>query len=208
MASILPSSDEVPLVVGATGAAATAAAVASQWGLIEEGVKTLIALVVEVSGVQFTLQWIPQLSKFSAGTRVLALGLGMGLADALLKYALPIFWGARAAEFSWTNLEHALSANVSLIVHLAFVAAVWLRTRTDLSAASLPVVWAVLAFVAAWPSAESYLAQVALVDSWTLLAARAVLATILALGARAAMSGYTKQRAAATATSSSSKKGQ
>ncbi len=150
MASVLPTSGD-DVVVTASGATESAP---REFGLISEMAKTLISLVVEVAGVQTTMQLIPNLSKFSAGTRVLAIALGMAFGDALLKYALPIFWGARQAEFSWSNIEMALASNVSLLLHLAFVAAVWLRTRTDLSKAALPVVYAVIAASAVLPSVD------------------------------------------------------
>jgi len=150
MASLLPTSGEEVLVT-ASGASE---AVPREFGLISEIAKCLISLVVEVAGVQTVLQLTPSLSKFSVGTRVLAIALGMALSDSLLKYALPLFWGARAAEFSWNNIEMALASNVSLLLHLAFVAAVWLRTRTDLSKAALPLIYAIIATSAVMPSVE------------------------------------------------------
>jgi hypothetical protein len=145
MASVLPSSGD-----DSHSGALTAA---RDWSLLEEVAKSLISLV-EVAGVQATLQLTPNLAKFGAGTRVLAIALGMSFAESALRYAIPLFVGARGAEFSWNYLEMGLASNVALLLHLAFVATVWLRTRTDLGRAAMPVVWTIIAANAVLPSVD------------------------------------------------------
>lgn len=145
MASVLPSSGD--------DSHSGALVAARDWSLLEEVAKSLISLV-EVFGVQATLQLTPNLAKFGAGTRVLAIALGMSFAESALRYAIPLFVGARGAEFSWNYLEMALASNVALLLHLAFVAAVWLRTRTDLGRAAMPVVWTIIAANAVLPSVD------------------------------------------------------
>jgi hypothetical protein len=146
MASCLPSVGDDHSQVGS-------AVALKEFSLFEEIAKSIISLV-EVVGVQYTLALTPNLAKFSAGTRILAIGLGMAFAESALKYAIPLFWGARGAEFSWSYLEMALNSNVQLLVHLAFVSFVWLRTRTDLNKAALPLVWTGLAALCALPSVD------------------------------------------------------
>ena len=141
MASCLPTSDD------------PSATSAKEFSLFEELFKSLITLL-EVVGVQYTLSLTPNLAKFTSGTRILAIALGMAFAESAMRYALPIFWGARGAEFSWTYLEMGLASNVQLFLHIAFVAFVWLRTRTDLNKATLPLVWAALAGLCALPSID------------------------------------------------------
>ena len=198
MASLLPSSGSDELSVSGSAAAA----VVRDFSFLEEAAKSLISLV-EVFGVQLILTHTPTLAKFSAGTRILAIALGMSFAESLLRYAIPIFWGARAAEFSWTYLEMAVSSNVNLGWSLVFVTAVWLRTRTDLSASAAPGVWIILGVNAAMASLDHFLQSSAVrMDSWSVLGVHAGLVVVLGMLAKSMFNSYMAQRAAQAAGSS------
>lgn len=197
MASLLPSSGSDDL-----SGAAVAAAV-RDFSFLEEAAKSLISLV-EVWGVQLILAHTPNLAKFSAGTRILAIALGMSFAESMLRYAIPIFWGARAAEFSWSFLEMSVSSNLNLGWSIVFVTAVWLRTRTDLSPAALPGVWTILAANAVLPSVDHYLlsSSAGRSDSWNVLGLHVALIVVLGMLAKQLFNSYMAQRAAQAAGSS------
>ena len=190
MASVLPSSGDDHSQVGSTPSSPR------EFHFFEEVAKSLISLI-EIFGVQQTLQLTPNLSKFSAGTRILAIGLGMAFAESLSRCLIPIVMGARGSEFSWTYLELAIGSNISLLLHLAFVTFVWLRMRTDVNKATLPLIWAALIAYCSLPSVDNYLTFSSLrIDSWILLGLHAVVAVVACVLAKGLLSSYQAQRAA------------
>jgi hypothetical protein len=190
MASVLPSSGDDHSQVGSSPSTPR------EFHLFEELAKSVISLI-EILGVQQTLALTPNLSKFSAGTRILAIGLGMAFAESLSRCLIPIVMGARGSEFSWTYLELAIGSNISLLLHLAFVTFVWLRMRTDVNKATLPLIWSALIAYCALPSLDNYLTLGPLhIDSWTLMGFHAVAALVACVIAKGLLSSYTAQRAA------------
>jgi hypothetical protein len=149
---------------------------------------------VQIIGVQLTLQHVPNLAKFTSGARILAVALGGAFASSVLAHLLPLFFGARQAEFSWAYIEMGLTSNVQLITQIAFVTFVWLRMRTDLSASMKPIVLSALVAVCALPSIENYLALVLKVDSWSIVSVQGIIAIALLATAKIAFNAYNQQR--------------
>jgi len=210
MASCLPTATDEPLLqstaaVSSSGSAALPSA--RSWSVIEEACKSLISLI-EIWGVGQILSYTPSLSKFSPGTRILAVSLGLGGAESLLKYFLPIIWGARAQEFSWRWIEMGLESNVSLMGHAAFVAMVWLKSRHDLSSFSKAICWMTLVAMCIMPTIDNYLTLVHHLDSWSLLGVHGAVAVVMAVLAKIMLSSYLRQRATSQTNVGAAKKGQ
>ncbi|XP_014274584.1 BOS complex subunit TMEM147 [Halyomorpha halys] len=76
--------------------------------------------------------------------KLLTAGLGWAGAEAALTRFVPLWIGARGAEFHWRYIQESLESNINLAHHIATVALVWLWSRHDLSKAAVPVVTAML----------------------------------------------------------------
>jgi len=160
-------------------------------------VMKLLVNVVELYGTQLTLK-SANLSKFDYSARILAVGLGWSFAESVALFFIPLWIGARGMEFSWEYIEMGIASNINLLFHLAFVAAVWLRTRTDLEASAVPFIYGSIVAYTLWPSVNSYLALVAEVDSWYILGLKLVLSIGLALIARLCFGRYITRHASAS----------
>lgn len=72
--------------------------------------------------------------------KVLVAAVGWATAELLFTRLLPLWVGARGAEFSWRHLVSAADTNISLIHYLNVAALLWLRSRTDLPTSRRPLV--------------------------------------------------------------------
>jgi len=150
------------------------------FSLVQECLQTLSNLI-EVVGLYLTLQYTANLSKFSLETRILAVGLGWTAAESLIGYLIPLWIGARGMEFSWEYIQMGISSNISLILHLALVAVLWLRSRTDVDKAAALPIYVTIGTYAALPMVASYLQLVLEANAWTLLTIRFIVAFTLGL---------------------------
>jgi hypothetical protein len=98
--------------------------------VLQEAMKSLVN-VIEIVGVQYTLQLTPNLSKFEHGVRVLALGTGLGscdcvvfielpclgwaFAESVVSYLIPLWIGARGMQFSWEFIEMGVASNINMV---------------------------------------------------------------------------------------------
>jgi len=157
--------------------------------IAQEIFKTLITMC-EAVGVYYTLKWTPNISKFEYSIRVLAVGIGWAFAESVALYLIPLWIGARGMQFSWEYIEMGIASNVNLVLHLAFIGAIWLWARTDVDKASKPLVLFVVAFRVLLPSVLSYLQLVQLWPSFQVLAFRGAVSLVLGLATRFSLRQY------------------
>eukprot|EP01006_Ploeotia_vitrea_P046721 TRINITY_DN67056_c6_g1_i1.p1 TRINITY_DN67056_c6_g1~~TRINITY_DN67056_c6_g1_i1.p1 ORF type:complete len:230 (-),score=117.15 TRINITY_DN67056_c6_g1_i1:954-1643(-) len=150
--------------------------------------KALVGCLDLVS-VGITLQRAP--GRLPKALRVLAVGLGWGLAEALLSYLIPLWMGARGMEFDWQYVRIGITANVNIVMHVAFVAVVWLYTRQRaVPQAWKPLIVAIAAARLLLPMGDHYLQAVLGFGVWDALVVRSVLAVVSAVVARSLLLQY------------------
>merc|ERR1719445_406987 len=121
--------------------------------------------VIELFGVQLTLEYSRKLSHLNPSVRILAVGLGWTLAESCF-YLVPLWLGARGMEFSWEYFGMGLQANIDMLLHMSFIAAVWLRTRNDLGQKSMMATLSVIAIHILLPSTKKYMDKVLEQGAW------------------------------------------
>lgn len=179
MASLLPST-----------AAAEEGAAAAPYSLGDDLLRAVVD-AGDLAGFYFALtRGATGLHKYPPALRVLAVAVGWTFAESVGSYLVPLWIGARAEEFSWAYTAMAAASNVALVFNYGVVAAVWLLTRRDRSAAATPVAAAAAAAYVIVPVAARFATEAAGVPAWTVLGARAGLAAVLAVAGHAMVRGY------------------
>lgn len=122
--------------------------------------------LIELVGVHTAMQTIPSLGRFTHTDRVQAVGLGWSFGEALAKYLFPLWLGARGLEFSWEYIGMGVESNINLLMNMGFIGAAWLRSRSDLESAAVPVAYCVIAIFVCMPSITNFLRVMVGLSAW------------------------------------------
>lgn len=158
------------------------------WNTTQELMKTGVN-ILELVGIHITLERIPNLSKFSHGSRILCVGLGWSFAEALALYAIPLWLGARSMEFSWEYITMGICSNVDMLLNMSILAAMWLWSRTDLESRGQPLVLLCLVVQTVLPSTVSYMTEIGM-PVWNIQGVRLALGLILGVPMRILIERY------------------
>lgn len=106
---------------------------------------------------------------------------GWAAGESLVSRLMPFWIEARSPHFSWDHLQSSIEANIHLVLHLSFVAAVWLATRRKVGSGVLPVLVCFLTAMCFQPAVMSYLRLVLHWPAWYLLGIKAGIALAAAV---------------------------
>lgn len=110
-----------------------------QMDVFGEWLKSTVELA-DLVGLYIVLSNIPG----KGHAKLLTAGIGWAGAEAALTRFVPLWIGARGAEFHWRYIQESLESNINLVHHITTVALVWLWSRHDLSKAAVPLVTGLL----------------------------------------------------------------
>lgn len=138
------------------------------------------------------------LNKFGSehGLRVMAVGLGWSAMESVLVNLIPLWIGARSMHFSWDYIQMGLVSNINIVLHLAFIAFIWLRTRSNVERAAIPFIFAgIVAHVVGVPLlCKAFVpAGSASLHSWASIAVRLAAALVLGFFAKLFLARYKQQ---------------
>lgn len=126
----------------------------NEWDFSQEAVKALTNLA-DIGGVYLVLT--SGGSTLTGDLRFLAVALGWATAESLVSRLAQLWLEARSLDFDWVHLTHSVEANIALVLHIAFVSAVWLATRRKGTKGLRPVIIPFLLFVSLVPTLLTYL---------------------------------------------------
>eukprot|EP00698_Gefionella_okellyi_P021714 TRINITY_DN7101_c0_g1_i1.p1 TRINITY_DN7101_c0_g1~~TRINITY_DN7101_c0_g1_i1.p1 ORF type:complete len:222 (-),score=41.63 TRINITY_DN7101_c0_g1_i1:21-686(-) len=150
-----------------------------EFSITLELMKTLVN-VADLVGVNFILTR----TKFTPQVRVLAVGLGWMIGDAVVS-KLPQFWvSARGLEFDYKHIQMGVDANINMIAFPAMAALLWLVNRKSVPEASRKMGTTLLVVFAALPVVLSFLEHALHLSQWIVLAVRAAASVAIALPTR------------------------
>ncbi|XP_014261934.1 transmembrane protein 147 [Cimex lectularius] len=146
-----------------------------QVDVLGEWLKATVDLA-DLAGMYLVLSSIPG----KGHAKLLTAGLGWAGAEAILTHFLPLWVGARGAEFHWKYIQKSLDSNISLVQHITTCALVWIWSRHDLSKSIFPVVSGMLV-LSSYKTLLIDLVVEATMDTWTFLLLKAVYTLCLTL---------------------------
>lgn len=145
--------------------------------------------VIDLLGIALMLSKIPG----KGHSKQISVGLGWSTAELILSRALPLWVGARGAEFSWIYIQKCLESNILLIQHLATTTLLWLYSRHDLNRKYVPVVIFLLATTIYKPVWLELIFHTLLIGPWTQLAVKALVAGIIGVSSLNIYAGLAQQ---------------
>ncbi|KAK9508142.1 hypothetical protein O3M35_007867 [Rhynocoris fuscipes] len=132
--------------------------------------------LADLVGLYLVLAGIPG----KGHAKLLTAGLGWAGAEAILTRFLPLWVGARGAEFHWKYIQQSLESNINLVQHITTTTLVWLWSRHDLSRSTLPVV-SIMLLLSSYRGLIVDIAFSGTDSAWTVLMIRAIYTLCLSL---------------------------
>lgn len=126
--------------------------------------------VIDLLGIALMLSKIPG----KGHSKLISVGLGWSAAELVLSRALPLWVGARGAEFSWIYIQKCLDSNILLVQHLATTTLLWLYSRHDLNRKFFPITIFLLVTTVYKPVWLELIFHTLLIGQWTQLALKAL----------------------------------
>uniref|UniRef100_A0A224XWS4 BOS complex subunit TMEM147 n=1 Tax=Panstrongylus lignarius TaxID=156445 RepID=A0A224XWS4_9HEMI len=146
-----------------------------QIDMFGEWLKATVDLA-DLAGLYLVLAGIPG----KGHAKLITAGLGWAGAEAVLTRFLPLWVGARGAEFHWKYIQKSLESNINLVQHITSSTLVWLWSRHDLTRSAVPVV-SVMLLLSSYRGLIVDLAISSNISTWMVLAIRAIYTLCLSL---------------------------
>jgi len=126
--------------------------------------------------------------------RTLAIALVWTITESVVQRLLPLWFGSRLVEFSWSNIQLALEANIQLLINIACVWMLWCWSRNDLLTNVRIFLIGALSGLALYPLFTNFLALSLHWNRWYTLGAQAMFAFFLFLFSKTIRDQYEKQK--------------
>ena len=163
-------------------------------------IRRVCIALVDVLAVYFVFSWTKV--NVERKKKELAIGMGWSLAEAVFGCFLPLFNYARGSEFSWSNIQLCLGANISIVSSIGFATVVSLlsytmshksKNNTMFGPAAVLLLWHLLScnINAGIPL---FAKNILLLNTWTVLMIQFIVAVIVLSGARFLSSSKTVKR--------------
>ncbi|XP_039751392.1 transmembrane protein 147 [Pararge aegeria] len=145
--------------------------------------------LADLLGIYIALNSIPG----KGHAKILTAAIGWASAEVLVTRSVPLWAGARGAEFDWRYVRACAESNVALLQHAAGAALVWLCARSDLPRRALPAAASLLLLAPYRSLLEDAVAHALGLGAWALLALRAAHALGVGLAALAMYAALVQQ---------------
>ncbi|XP_047992884.1 transmembrane protein 147 [Leguminivora glycinivorella] len=135
--------------------------------------------LADLLGLYFAINSVPG----KGHAKILTAAIGWASAEVVVTRSVMLWVGARGSEFDWRYVRAAAESNVALLQHAASATLVWLWTRSDLPRKHAPIVVALLALSPYRALLEDAVGSLLSMSAWSLLAFRALNASVIGLTA-------------------------